>query len=158
MPAPLPHALEKYAIRLLLAAIAMLMLISPVVRRVWPGAAFQPLRLAADCLAWLISFGMARGASLGVHDRVVFLARRLGEGARRRLSLFADLAFLLFALTVLAAGVIAFARAWQGDGALAGCPLWVLAAAPTGAVLTIVRLAERLRAGVQAKAEVGDDG
>ncbi len=139
----IPDNFEKKAITFLLAALAVLMLAEALCRHLRPAAAPAVLKLAAACLAWMVSLGMARVAALGAHIRMSFLGGVVSAACRDRLSRFADLTFLLFAVSTFAAGSVALFLSLRYER-LPSHPL-VYAAIPAGSLLAIVRLIGRLR-------------
>lgn len=141
----LPDNLEKHLASLFLAAIVPLMLLEAAARHLMPQYQLLPLKAAGGCLAWMASLGMARAAATGVHVKVGFVADMLAAPGRRRLSRFADAAFLLFAGASFGIGCFVLARSLTQQLA-AGHPL-IYAAIPVGSLLAAVRLRQRLRAG-----------
>ncbi len=135
---------EKHLLSGLLAAIAVCMLAAAVTRHCFPAWQTVPLRLAAGCLTWLASVGMARAAGLGTHTRVSFIEDLSTPRTVNRLHTVADLAFLAFSLCSFAYGCIVFAASIARPGG-PGHPL-IYAAIPIGSALTAVRLVQRLRA------------
>ncbi|MCD8349367.1 MAG: TRAP transporter small permease subunit [Planctomycetaceae bacterium] len=135
---------EKHLLAGLLAAIAVNMLAAAVTRHCFPAWQALPLKLAAGCLTWLASIGMARAAALGTHTRVSFIEDMAMPQTVDRLRTIADIAFLAFSLCSFAYGCVVFAASIARPGG-PGHPL-IYAAIPIGSALTAVRLVQRLRA------------
>lgn len=134
---------EKRLVAALLAALVVFMLAAALCRHLAPEWNAYPLRASAGCLAWLGSLGMARAASLGIHVRVSVLENTASIRNRKRLHILADALFFLFAFAMLVVGLIVFIAAVRHPSPMAH-PL-ICASIPAGSLLTMLRLAERLR-------------
>lgn len=145
----LPEDLEKDLSSVLFVAIVFFMLFKVCYRHLVPDAGNWPLRGAGICLAWMASIGMARGAALGLHLKAVATELFFPGRVVRRLDVFADLAFLAFAVFLLVVGTLAFFLALTTPER--SIHLLTYAAIPVGSTLTVIRLLERLLAGGDGK-------
>ena len=139
----LPDNLEKNAISVLLGIMASLMITAAFCRHLLPEWRHLPLAAAGGCLTWIASLGMARAAALGLHVRMSVLERAVDRDNRRRLTVFSDGAFMIFAAFTLVVGCAVLASSFINQRSPAH-PL-VYTALPVGSILTMIRLVRRMR-------------
>ncbi|MCD7898139.1 MAG: hypothetical protein LUG50_15945 [Planctomycetaceae bacterium] len=144
MPQPVVGGVERRALVVLLILLVPLMLVAAACRHLAPEYHHIPLRAAAGCLTWLVSFGMSLAAATGIHTRVTCCVDRAGPEAAGRCRAVADWSFILLAVLSFAIGVLVVATNLSRHGANFGAVVY--AAIPAGSLLTIHRLAERRRA------------
>ncbi len=133
---------EDACLTALISALVILMLIEAARRHFFPGSSPWSIRAAAGCLAWLVSIGMAKAASVGAHIRVACIDSMVSPTVRRRLSQFADIVFLLFCLASFMVGTAVLYRSLLRTDPFTNRIIY--AAIPAGSALTILRLLQRL--------------
>ncbi|MCC8167514.1 MAG: hypothetical protein LIQ31_15590 [Planctomycetes bacterium] len=144
MAEPVVGRLERRILVGLLTLLVPLMVVAAACRHLAPEYHYIPLRAAAGCLTWLVSFGMSLAAATGIHTRVTWCVAAAGPDVARRCQAVADWCFMLFAALSGAIGVVVVATNASRHGLGAGPVIY--AAIPLGSLLTIYRLAERRRA------------
>ncbi len=143
MPQPVVGGLERRVLVALLTLLVPLMLVAAACRHLAPEYHHIPLRAAAGCLTWLVSFGMSLAAATGIHTRVTCCVERAGAETVRKCEAVADWCFMLFAALSFVIGALVVAANVSRHGIGVG-PV-VYAAIPLGSLLTMYRLAGRRR-------------
>lgn len=143
MRSRLPENFEKNVMAFLLVILVAAMLAAPAARHLSPRHHPFILNLAAGCLAWIASIGMARAAYLGLHARVSVTEGLVSPNKRRQLHTLADTVFIIFAMLAFALGVAVVAEAVRHPSPTSHP--FIYASLPTGAALTVVRLVRRIR-------------
>ncbi len=148
------YPIEKYLTVICLLILIPLTLAAAFVRHLHPDY-YPPLVAAsATLLAWLTAFAIPLAVSTGAYERFNLLGNRLGPRSRLALARFVDQLVALFAAAILLAslgplvqdlflstGIGKYFQLFFGKNRQVD--LYVLAAVPPAAVLTLIRLRQR---------------